>query len=126
MLIDGGWTGGTSEVRSPYDGSVLGTVATAGPEDVDRAVRAAAAALQRDDFDRPARIAVLEAAARALAGQVEDFARTIAGEAAKPLRTARVEAQRAVDTFAQAAAVARTFTGEVVPLDATVAGRGRT
>ena len=55
----------------------------------------------------------------------EEFARTIAAEAAKPIRTARVEAQRAVGTFQFAAAEARTFAGEIVPLDAIAAGEGK-
>ena len=43
----------------------------------------------------------------ALREQQDDFARTIAGEAAKPITTARVEAARAVLTFQFAAAEAR-------------------
>jgi acyl-CoA reductase-like NAD-dependent aldehyde dehydrogenase len=68
---------------------------------------------------------VLEGAARALRERSEEFARVIAAEAAKPLRTARVEAERAVDTFAFAAAEARTMRGEMVALDAVPAGAGR-
>ena len=50
-------------------------------------------------------------------------ARTVMRDA--PLKTARVEAQRAVSTFQFSAAVARTFTGEMVPLDASDAGAGK-
>ncbi len=128
-LIDGEWlaegSGGTREVRSPYDGAVLGVVPACGPAEVSRAVAAAGAALARDDFPRPLRIAVLERAAAGLAGRVEEFARTIAGEAAKPIKTARIEAARAVDTFAAAAAEARVLAGEVVPVESVAAGAGR-
>ena len=55
----------------------------------------------------------------------EEFARSIAAEAAKPIKTARVEADRAVDTFRFSAAVARTMAGEMVPLDASSAGVGK-
>src|ERR687884_1392257 len=46
MLIGGGWrpaagSGRTEEVTSPYDGSVVGTVPVAGPDDVEAALRAA-------------------------------------------------------------------------------------
>ncbi len=129
MLIDGIWrdTGsdGTAEVRSPYDGSKLGTVGRGGAPDVEHAVTAAREALRRNDFARPDRIRVLDRAAAALAERSEEFARTIAAEAAKPIRTARIEALRAVDTFAQAAAVARTFSGEMVPVDAAGTGQGK-
>jgi acyl-CoA reductase-like NAD-dependent aldehyde dehydrogenase len=129
MLVGGEWlatgSAGTREITSPYDGAVVGAVPAAGPPEVDRAVAAAREALERDDFPRHARVAVLERAAAALAERVEEFARTIALEAAKPLRTARVEAQRAVDTFATAAAEARVLAGEVVPVDAVASGAGR-
>jgi acyl-CoA reductase-like NAD-dependent aldehyde dehydrogenase len=55
----------------------------------------------------------------------EEFARIIAREAAKPIRTARVEAERAVGTFRFAAAEARTLAGDMVPLDAIAAGESK-
>jgi acyl-CoA reductase-like NAD-dependent aldehyde dehydrogenase len=57
-----------------------------------------------------------------LAERHEEFALRIAGEAAKPIRTARVEVTRAIDTFRFSAAAARTLTGETIPIDASVAG----
>jgi acyl-CoA reductase-like NAD-dependent aldehyde dehydrogenase len=69
---------------------------------------------------------VLEQTAAALNDRQEHFARAIAQESAKPLKTARVEAARAVETFAFAAAEARTLAGEVIPIDATAAGAGKT
>jgi len=125
-LIDGEWTGEPEhEVRSPYDGSLVGRVPSCTETDVARAVAAASAALARDDFPRPQRIEVLDRAAAALRERTEEFARVIAAEAAKPLKTARVEAARAVDTFAFAAAEARTMTGDLVPVDAVPSGAGR-
>jgi acyl-CoA reductase-like NAD-dependent aldehyde dehydrogenase len=127
LLIDGSWvtTGEESEVRSPYDGSLVDTVPVASAADVARAVAAAREALARDDFPRHERIAVLDRAAAALRERTEEFARLIAAEAAKPLKTARVEAQRAVDTFAASAAEARVLAGEVVPVESVAAGAGR-
>ena len=50
LLIGGQWTaarsGATEEVRSPYDGSVVGEVPTAGPEDVELALQAAMRAVR--------------------------------------------------------------------------------
>ena len=112
-------------VRSPYDGSTVGTVPTCTAADVDRAVAVAAAALRTSPLPRWKRADVLDRAAVALAEQEERFARIIAAEAAKPIRTARAEAQRAVGTFRFASAEARTFDGEMVPLDAIAAGEGK-
>ncbi|REE96911.1 aldehyde dehydrogenase family protein [Thermomonospora umbrina] len=130
MLIDGEWspTGehGLAAVRAPYDGTPVAMVPAGGPRDVDRAVRSAVGALRRDDFPRSERVRVLEQTAAALNDRRDHFAKAIALESAKPLKTARVEAARAVETFAFAAAEARTFTGEVVPMEATAAGANKT
>ena len=115
----------TIVVRSPYDGREVGRVPRHGRDDVDRAVTAAAAALHDQPFPPWRRAEVLDAAARLLAERVDDFARTIALEAAKPLKTARVEAKRAVSTFTFAAVEARRLTGDMVPIDAAEIGEGR-
>src|SRR5262245_23664387 len=130
MLINGEWVpsgeNGLMDVRSPYDDGLVAQVPSAGPREVDRAVEAAAAALRRDDFPRMDRVRVLEQAAAALHDRQEHFAKAIAYESAKPLKTARAEAARAVETFAFAAAEARTFTGEMLPRAETPAGAGKT
>jgi acyl-CoA reductase-like NAD-dependent aldehyde dehydrogenase len=113
------------EVTSPYDGSTIGAVPRCGTEDVKRAVEAAAAVLADEPLPLWRRAEILDTAARLLAERVEGFAKTIAVEAAKPIKTARVEANRAVSTFQFAAAVARTMTGEMVPLDASDVGEGK-
>jgi acyl-CoA reductase-like NAD-dependent aldehyde dehydrogenase len=60
-----------------------------------------------------------------LAARRDEFAEIIAREAAKPIKTARVEAERAVGTLLFSAAEARTLAGEVIPLDAIPAGEGK-
>ena len=112
-------------VRSPYDGAEVGRVAKHGRDDVDRAVAAAGRALAEQPIPPWRRAEILDAAARLLAERTEHFARTIARESAKPIKTARVEATRAVSTFTFAAAEARRLTGEMVPVDAAQVGEGR-
>ncbi len=114
-----------SEVRSPYDGAVVGAVPACTEEDLDRAV---AVALQRHrggPLHAYERAEVLDRVAAALLGRLDEFAASITAESAKPITTARVEAQRAVDTVRFSAAMARTFTGEMIPLDASSAGVGK-
>lgn len=115
----------TIAVLSPYDGSVLGEVPTCTAADVDRAVASAKAALAAGPLPLWKRAAVLDAAARLLTERREEFARIIAAEAAKPIKTARVEAERASGTFQFAAAEARKLAGEMVPLDAAAPGEGK-
>ena len=115
----------TITVQSPYNGAVLGEVPACTPEDVNRAVAAARAALGSGALPQWKRAEVLDAAARLLTERREDFARIIAAEAAKPIKTARVEAERAAGTFSFSAAEARKLAGEMVPLDAGAAGEGK-
>jgi acyl-CoA reductase-like NAD-dependent aldehyde dehydrogenase len=112
-------------VRSPYDGTEVGRVPRHGAADVGLAVAAAGRALVDNPLPPWRRAEVLDTAARLLAEQSEDFARTIALEAAKPMKTARIEAQRAASTFTFAAVEARRLTGDMVPIDAAQIGEGR-
>src|ERR671910_783163 len=111
-------------VASPYDGSELGGVPGGAP---GRASGGGAAARLRLPEQLPAheRAATLARAAVLLAERQEDFARTIAQEAAKPIRTARLEAGRAVETFRFSAAEARTLAGDVVPVEVSAPGEGK-
>jgi acyl-CoA reductase-like NAD-dependent aldehyde dehydrogenase len=113
------------EVHSPYNGAVIGAVPACAAADVDRAVATAKAALQERPLPAWKRAEILDRAAALLAERTEQFGRTIADEAAKPIKTARVEAERAVSTFQFSAAEARKLAGEMVPLDASAAGEGK-
>jgi acyl-CoA reductase-like NAD-dependent aldehyde dehydrogenase len=68
---------------------------------------------------------VLDRAAALVRERVEDLALTIAAEAGKPLKTARVEAARCVDTLTFSATEARKLTGGTVPMAASPAGGGK-
>ncbi len=115
-------TDAVSVVTSPYDGHEVGRVPVATPAHIDAAVAAATA--RREEGPLPAwqRAEILDLAARRLAERHEEFARRITEESAKPITTARGEVSRGVDTLRFSAAVARTLTGETVPLDASSAG----
>jgi acyl-CoA reductase-like NAD-dependent aldehyde dehydrogenase len=111
-------------VASPYDGSEVGRVPSCDADHVDRAVAAARASLAQP-LPAHERAAVLDRAAALLGERQEEFARTIAREAAKPIRTARIEAGRAVDTFRFSAVEARSLVGDMVPIDASAPGAGK-
>jgi acyl-CoA reductase-like NAD-dependent aldehyde dehydrogenase len=115
----------TKAVKSPYNGEELAQIPVCTPADVDRAVTAATRALADNPLAPWKRAEILDAAARLLKDRNEEFARTIAAEAAKPIKTARVEAERAVSTFTFAAAQARTLSGEMIPIDASEVGEGK-
>jgi acyl-CoA reductase-like NAD-dependent aldehyde dehydrogenase len=110
---------------SPYDGSEVGTVPGTDEAGVGRAVSAAAGVLRHAPLAQARRAELLDEAARRLRAEEDRLARTIAAEAAKPMKTARVEAQRAVSTFTFAAAAARALAGEMVPIEASEVGAGK-
>ncbi len=115
----------TITVLSPYNGAVIGLIPECVPADVDRAVAVAKRALAEHPLPLWKRAEVLDKAAERLTARLEEFAKIISAEAAKPLKTARVEASRAVGTFKFAAAEARKLSGDVVPLDAMSGGEGK-
>jgi acyl-CoA reductase-like NAD-dependent aldehyde dehydrogenase len=127
LLAAGEWreTGEWGEVRSPYDGTVVGRVAEGDAALVDRAAKAAQEAFESADFAQYDRAAVLDRAAELVGERVDDLALTIAAEAGKPLKTARVEAERCVDTLTFSATEARKLTGGTVPMEASPAGAGK-
>ena len=88
------------------------------------AIDAAARALE-SPLPAHERARILDATAKLLEERQDEAARTICAEAGKPLKAARVEAQRAVSTYTFAAVEARKLAGEMVPMDASPAGEGK-
>jgi acyl-CoA reductase-like NAD-dependent aldehyde dehydrogenase len=127
LLAAGEWaeTGEWGEVKSPYDGTVVGRVALGDAALVDRCAIAARAAFESGGFPQHERAAVLDRAAELVGERLDDLALTIAAEAGKPLKTARAEAGRCVDTLTFSAVEARKLTGGTVPMEASAAGAGK-
>jgi acyl-CoA reductase-like NAD-dependent aldehyde dehydrogenase len=126
LLLDGEWieTGEWHEVRSPYSGEPVARVSQAGAEHARRAVDAAARAME-EPLPAHRRAEILDRVASLLRERQDEVARTICAEAGKPLKAARVEAERAVSTFTMAAVEARRLAGEMIPMDASPAGVGK-
>jgi acyl-CoA reductase-like NAD-dependent aldehyde dehydrogenase len=125
LYVDGEWyeTGETVDVTSPYDGGVVGRVAYGGGDDARRAIDAAERAMKAP-LPAHRRAAVLDGVAGLLRERRDEFARTIALEAGKPIATAGVEVDRAVQTMTFSALEARRLTGETVAMDAHPVGEG--
>ena len=123
ILVNGEWyeTGETLDVTSPFDGSVVAQVAYGGRADAERAVDAAAKAMETP-VPAHERAAVLDRVAALLRERRDDLARIISQEAGKPITTAQVEAERAVQTILFSAHEARGLGGELIGMDAHPAG----
>lgn len=125
LFLDGEWveTGEWLEVCSPYSGDVIATVAKAGEDETRRAIDSAERAM-RDPLPTWQRADILERASRLIEERNEELARLISAEAGKPIKNARIEAARAVNTYGLSSGEARRLSGEVVPVTGTQAGAG--
>jgi len=126
LLLEGRQVEGpAAEVRSPWDGRVVATVAQASKEQVERALVFAVTGrrrLLRQSAGQ--RREVLTGIAAGLKQRADELAGLISAEAGKPLAAARVEVLRAVETFTLAAAELTRFGGELVPVDLVASAAG--
>jgi acyl-CoA reductase-like NAD-dependent aldehyde dehydrogenase len=125
LFLAGEWvdTAERLEVHSPWDDSLVGTVAVASSDQADAAVAAAVAA-SATPFPAHERSEVLRRTADLLAERADEVAALLTAESGKPVAAARAEVQRAVQTTRFGAEEARRWSGETVALDATAAGEG--
>jgi acyl-CoA reductase-like NAD-dependent aldehyde dehydrogenase len=120
FLLDGKWVedGDAVEVRSPYDGAVVGSVFQGRSEHANAAIAAAVKAFgttrRLPAFERQR---VLRRIVENIGKRKEEFARTMAQEAGKPLKAARTEVDRSIFTFTVAAEESTRIYGEYLPLD---------
>jgi len=113
----------TLTIRSPFDGSVSGTVTLAGRADTEAAIAAALAF--KDTPSRYQRSEILEKTRVALEARREEFARIITGEAGLALREARYEVGRTLDVLRFAALETLRDDGQIFSCDISAQGKSR-
>ena len=105
-------------IRCPYDGHEVGRMPVTDAAGVEQATSRAAKGFElMRRLPRFMRADILERSAQLIAQRKDEFVRLIAAEAGKPLHDARGEVSRAVFNLRNAAAEARRFAGEEIPLD---------
>ncbi len=120
FFVDGKWweEGDPVEIRAPYDGSVIGSVFQGRREHAEAAIAAAVKAFgttrRLPAFERQR---VLRRVSENISERKQEFARTMAQEAGKPIKAARTEVERAIFTFNVAAEESTRIYGEYLPLD---------
>ncbi len=115
----------TLKVTDKYSGEVCAEVALADAKDIDRAIASAMAA-ERPMAELAAfeRRAVLEHVLTRVAERQGELAELLCIEAGKPIKDARGEVTRLMDTFRIAMEEATRIGGEVMPLDITARTKG--
>ncbi len=128
FFMNGTWSahGREAVVSSPYDQSVLAVISEAGRDDVETAIESATQAFQvTRRMSSQQRATVLHKIVDGIKARREEFARTICQEAAKPIRIAKLEVERAINTFEVAAEESTRIYGEYLPLDMLEGTAGR-
>ena len=112
-------------VTNKYTGEPAARAARADAATIDHAIAAAAEATEScRRLPSHARAAILSHMAGRVGERREEFARVLAIEAGKPIRDARGEVNRVVDTFRIAAEEATRIGGEYMPLDISPRAEG--
>ncbi|MBV9083034.1 MAG: aldehyde dehydrogenase family protein [Acidobacteriaceae bacterium] len=128
LYVGGKWidTPEHDEIRLPYDGSPVGTVPRAGEEILKQAIgeaeKGAEAMSNMGNFERAD---LLLRIGDAIRRDAEEFTHLVCAETGKPIKEARVEVDRCVQTLIASAHEARQLCGEVVPMDFAPSGKGR-
>jgi len=120
FFVDGRWQqdGDPVEIRAPYDGGLIARITQGRKEHAEAAIAAAVKAFgttrRLPAFERQR---VLRQISAYMVERKDEFARTLAQEAGKPIKAARSEVDRAIFTFNVAAEESTRIYGEYLPLD---------
>lgn len=133
MLINGQWREAqigradsiTINVLAPYDSRWIGSIPQASAKDVDDAIAAAETAFLKIKLSPQERSEILSNTSSLIIENLEDLSRIIAEEAGKPVKDARIEVNRAAQTFLISAEEAKRVHGEVVPVEASKGSENR-
>ncbi|MBW5448543.1 aldehyde dehydrogenase family protein [Cohnella sp. CFH 77786] len=128
LFIAGKWVEARAYATlfSPYSGDPIAEIPAASVDEADRAIEAACEA-KAEMAGMPAhrRSAILYSLSRLLEERADEAARLIAAEAAKPVKIARTEVERTIQTYRFSAEEAKRIRGKTVPMDAAPGGEGR-
>jgi len=127
-LIGGDWRSSEKlrEIRDPYRGDVVGTMAMSSSADLNDALNAAVAA--RDvaaAMPGYERAALLKTISQLIERDVKSLARLMARETGKAIKDAEGEIRRSLETFALAGEEAIRIEGRHIPLDGSAMGAGK-
>ncbi|WAH36018.1 aldehyde dehydrogenase family protein [Alicyclobacillus dauci] len=129
LWIDGEWvkTDRIVPLENPHTGETFAHIGYASVEQAKQAIDAAAKAFETFRHT-PAwqRAHILRSVAELISDRRDELAETISREAAKPMRAAKAEVDRTIQTYLFAAEAARDIRGESIPMDAAPHGEKHT
>jgi acyl-CoA reductase-like NAD-dependent aldehyde dehydrogenase len=120
-LVNGKWLKSENkrEIRNPYNDEVVGVINIPDLDKAKESIEHAQSAFEKFRHSPShERSAILRNIIEGIEKRKEKFAKTLVKEGGKPLKTARVEVERAMTTFSVAEEEANRFSGgELVPID---------
>ena len=120
-LINGKWLESENkrEILYPYNGEIVGVINVPNLDKAKQSVDFAQSAADKfKDMTSYERSAILKRIVKGIEDRKEKFAKTLVKEGGKPLKTARLEVERAKTSFSVASEEANRFSGgELLPLD---------
>jgi len=128
MLIGGIWVERekTIAVHDPYDHSVIDSVPSASPEDMENAVLSAQRGFcEMKNLSVHRRSEILYRTATYVKEHHDDFSDLLTRESSKTIREARKEVSRAVNTLIHSAEEAKRIFGETIPFDSFPGGENK-
>ena len=126
--IGGEWvdTPNHDVVRLPYDGTPVGEVPHAGLDLLEKAIAAARQGFRAmRDLTNYERADMLLRIGDLIQRDLAEYGQIICNETGKPIKEARGEAERGLQTLIAAAHEARQLHGEVIPMEFSATGKGR-
>lgn len=128
LYINGKWIDSQhhSLLLSPYTREEIAEVPRATVEEVEFAIKAAYETRNKmADMPKHQRAKILEQLACKLEQRSEEAARIIALEASKPIKDARIEVARTIQTYKFSSEEAKRINGETISMDAAPGGEGK-
>lgn len=128
LYINGNWIEGVEQtnIHSPYTGEVVATLSEASSEQMVQAIESAnQATIAMRNLSSLERANILFQLVDLFKANFEQAAKIISMESAKPIKYARKEIERTIETYQFAAEEAKRFVGEIVPIDAAKNGHNK-
>jgi len=125
MLINGKFIGDEEiEIYNPYNNELIDKVPAASKEDTKEAISAAKMAKSQMISLTAYKISeALYDASQELKKRLEEFSRLITLDSGKPIKAARDEVRRSIETLKLSAEESKRIYGESIPMDAGIGGK---
>ena len=114
------------EIKSPFDGRMIGKTYRVDSGMVEQAIQSSENAFQQTKkmpvYERAEK---LQKTVDGLINNREEFAQIICAESGKPIKFSRLEVDRAINTFSDALEESKRMRGQEMPLDFEPGSKGR-